>query len=78
VSVNGAALTCFNSTGRQVSNTATGLGVDCTAPASATTPSAFNVTKTGADRSLRVQVYLGGQIRMCDINKSISSSPDGC
>ena len=79
VGVAGAALLCFNSTGRQVTNTATGLGFDCTAPAVATTPSEFNVTKTGsADRRLRVQVFLGGRIRMCDQDKNIATQPDGC
>ena len=79
VNIAGAALLCFNSTGRQVTNTATGLGADCTAPAVAATPSEFNVTKTGsADRRLRVQVYLGGRIRMCDRDKNIATQPDGC
>jgi type IV fimbrial biogenesis protein FimT len=78
VTITGASLMCFNSIGRQVTNTATGLGADCTAPASATTPTAINVTKTGSDRSMRVQVSLGGQIRLCDPAKSISSQPDGC
>lgn len=78
VTITGASLMCFNSIGRQVNNTATGLGADCTAPASATTPTAINVTKTGSDRAMRVQVSLGGQIRLCDPAKSISSAPDGC
>jgi type IV fimbrial biogenesis protein FimT len=78
VTITGAELICFNSTGRQVTNTATGLGADCTAPASATTPTVFDVTKTGSDRAMRIQVSLGGQIRMCDPAKSIATQPDGC
>ena len=78
VSIAGAALICFNSTGRQVNNSATGLGADCTAPASATAPTALDVSKVGSDRPMRIQVSLGGQIRMCDPAKSIVTQPDGC
>jgi type IV fimbrial biogenesis protein FimT len=78
VTITGAALMCFNSTGRQVTNAATGLGATCTAPASVTAPSIFDVARTGSDRPMRVQISLGGQIRMCDPAKSISSQPDGC
>lgn len=78
MTISGATLICFNSTGRQVSNTSTGLGVDCTAPTSATTPTAIDVTHTLADRRLRVQVALGGQIRMCDPGKTLPVQPDGC
>ena len=78
VTIAGAALICFNSTGRQVTNTATGLGADCTAPASATAPTVLDITRAGADRAMRIQVSLGGQIRMCDPAKSIASQPDGC
>jgi type IV fimbrial biogenesis protein FimT len=78
VSIAGGALICFNSTGRQVSNAATGLGADCTPPASATAPTVLDITKAGSDRPMRIQVSLGGQIRMCDPAKSIASQPDGC
>ena len=78
VTVAGAELVCFNSTGRQVTNTATGLGADCTAPATATTPTVLDITKPGADRAMRIQISLGGQIRMCDPAKSIATQPDGC
>lgn len=78
VTITAPSLLCFNSIGRQVTNTATGLGANCTAPASATTPTAFNLARVGSDRPLRVQVFLGGQIRMCDPAKSIATQPDGC
>jgi type IV fimbrial biogenesis protein FimT len=78
VTVTGAALVCFNSIGRQVSNPATGLGANCTAPASATAPSTFDVTRSGSDRALRIQVSLGGQIRMCDPAPGKAGQPDGC
>jgi type IV fimbrial biogenesis protein FimT len=75
MNITGPALICFNSVGRQVTNAATGLGAaTCTAAAST-----IDVAKTGfADRPLRVQIALGGQIRMCDVAKLIATSPDGC
>jgi len=69
--------TCFNANGRVADNAATGV-------AGATTCTAgtrqFDITQTGADRSLRVLVALGGQIRMCDPGRPVLSatSPDGC
>lgn len=76
VTITGSALLCFNSMGRLVGNTSTGLGANCVAPASFT---AYNLTASSADRPLRVEVYLGGKVRMCDPAKTLSSSnPDGC
>lgn len=75
----GPALLCFNSMGRLVSNNATGLGADCSAPTSTVEPVVYTISATGADRSLRVQVYLGGKIRMCDVAKKLADGhPDGC
>ncbi|MBS1208096.1 MAG: prepilin-type N-terminal cleavage/methylation protein [Proteobacteria bacterium] len=72
----GSAVLCFNSAGRLVSNTATGLGAVCTAPTESVT---YTLNTTGADRKLAVQVYIGGKVRMCDPNKTLSAShPDGC
>jgi type IV fimbrial biogenesis protein FimT len=76
VTITGPGLICFNSTGRQVTNSA--LSATCTAPADATHPTTINISKSGSDRALRIQVALGGQIRMCDPLKSISNQPDGC
>jgi type IV fimbrial biogenesis protein FimT len=65
--VGGDALLCFNSVGRVVSNTDTGLGADCAAPTDALTPKALNVALTGsANRRLRAEIFLGGRVRMCD------------
>jgi type IV fimbrial biogenesis protein FimT len=85
VVVTGPAAVCFNSAGRLVSNTSTNVttvtgGVSCTLP-TGTPPVlwAYNVTVTGRDRPLRVQLSLGGQVHMCDPAKTFSSSnPDGC
>lgn len=76
VTVTGSAVICFNSIGRLVTNSSTGLGSNCTAPTSFTT---YNLTATRADRPLRVEVYLGGKVRMCDPAKTLSTAnPDGC
>jgi type IV fimbrial biogenesis protein FimT len=85
VVVTGPAAICFNSAGRLVSNTSTNVtnvtgGASCTLPTAGTPPKwAYNVSVTGSDRPLRVQLFLGGQVHMCDPSKTLSSSnPDGC
>lgn len=79
MSIEGPAVLCFNAIGRPVSNTSTGLGADCAAPASATAPTWYKLTSPRADRRLWIAVSLGGQVRMCDPDKTLStSSPDGC
>jgi type IV fimbrial biogenesis protein FimT len=77
VTVTGPALLCFNAFGQQISltATATGLGVACTAAGA--TPTEFSFARTGTTRPLKVQVDLGGQVRLCDPKKS-NSAPDGC
>lgn len=91
VSITGPASLCFNSLGRQVANAtpgASGIGGNaavsagsCTPPV-AGTPSAYDFSlpnaATGVDRRLRVTVSLGGQVRLCDVDRSLSTSPDGC
>jgi len=68
----GSPVLCFNSLGRLVSNTTVG----CTAPSDSVT---YTLNTSGADRKLAVQVYAGGRVRMCDPNKTLSTSnPDGC
>jgi len=74
--ITGPAVVCFNSIGRQVSNSATGLGSNCTAQ---TQTYAITVAGVTAVKTLNVTVSTGGQIRMCDTAKTLSStSPDGC
>lgn len=76
VAITGPAVICFNSIGRLVTNASTGLGAACTAPAPTTN---FDVTRTGADRTLELQVSAAGKIRMCDKSRLLSASaPDGC
>jgi len=79
VTVTGPALLCFGSMGSAtMTSTATAL-----ASCSTTTPSASAVTYTiassTADRPMGIVVTPGGQVRMCDTLKTLSSSnPDGC
>jgi len=76
IAVTGPAIICFNSAGVLVGNTSTGLGADCTAPTNTVT---YDVSKSGADRTLEVQVSPTGKIRMCDKSKTLSATtPDGC
>lgn len=78
VAITGPTAVCFNSMGRQTENTSTGVtGGNCTLAVSGV--STYNVSATGADRSLRVLVTLGGQARLCDPARTLSdSAPDGC
>lgn len=79
VTIAGPTAICFNSAGRQTANAApaVGSGVACTLDASGV--SNFDFSATGADRRLRVMVTLGGQVRLCDRDKTLSSTnPDGC
>ena len=79
VSLTGPAVTCFNAIGRPTSNSATGLGETCTAPTSATTPVQYVVSATSSDRPLRVSVFMGGQVRLCNPARSLASgAADGC
>jgi type IV fimbrial biogenesis protein FimT len=80
VTITGPAAICFNSIGRLVANPTTGLGVACTLPvAPAADPKfLFDVTRSGADRTLELQVSGSGKVRMCDTSRSIATQPDGC
>jgi type IV fimbrial biogenesis protein FimT len=67
---------CFNSMGRLVANATTVFGNSgCTVPTGAAT---YDLTNARADRTLEVQVQLGGQVRLCDKSRTIANSPDGC
>jgi type IV fimbrial biogenesis protein FimT len=72
------SMACFGSLGNleALASTATNnvLGVACTA-----TSKTYSVSRTSADRSLNVTVSLGGQVRLCDPTKTLSTTnPDGC
>lgn len=73
-----SSVLCFGSMGSVVdvksSDAVNVLGVACTAGAKT-----YTVSRTGADRSLKVMVGVGGQVRMCDSSKTLGpSNPDGC
>jgi type IV fimbrial biogenesis protein FimT len=82
VSVTGPAEICFNSVGRLVGNTSTGVaGGSCTLPTTGTPPTQnYVVSLTNADRKLQVEVGLGGQVHLCDLTQGTLSStnPYGC
>lgn len=76
VSIAGPSVLCFGAQGQLVSRTKdeTGVGAAC----AVANPATFDVTR-GAGRALRLRVYLGGRVRMCDPAKELSSNnPDGC
>lgn len=77
VTITGPAAICFNSIGRLVPIADSGIdGGQCRADA---IPASYTITVAGADRPLRVRVEIGGQVRMCDPAKTLSSTnPDGC
>lgn len=77
LTVTGPASICFSSLGRLVVNGSPGVaGADC---AAGNIPAAYDFALSGADRRLRVTVAVGGQVRMCDRDKTLSASnPDGC
>ncbi|AMM24845.1 GspH/FimT family pseudopilin [Variovorax sp. PAMC 28711] len=76
VQIAGPSAICFNANGRLVTNPSPGVtGANCSIASAPT----YDITKTGAERRLRVLVALGGQVRMCDPDKALSRDvPDGC
>lgn len=81
IAIAGPALLCFNSSGRMVSSTSVAVP-NAGAATCATAPATYEIkhgTTASVDRTYRVIVSLGGKVRMCDANKTLSSSnPDGC
>lgn len=79
VAIAGPGAICFNSLGRRVANAAPGVAsASCTVVGPDTTV-AYDITRSGADRPLRVTVGLGGQVRLCDPNRSLAlGQPEGC
>jgi type IV fimbrial biogenesis protein FimT len=76
VSIAGPSVLCFGAQGHLVSRTKDETGVD--AACDVANPAEFDVTR-GAGRALRLRVYLGGRVRMCDPAKELSDKdPDGC
>jgi len=78
VQINGPAEICFNSVGRLITNAATGVaGGTCTAPVGAgpnPPTSNYDVSLTGAEYTLRVEVGLGGQVHMCYPTQTLTNA----
>ncbi|WP_394790032.1 GspH/FimT family pseudopilin [Rhodoferax sp.] len=75
VTITGPALLCFSALGSLVTKTATETTLTSCSSAATT----FTLARSNADRSLKVLVTVGGQVRMCDPKKTLSSTaPDGC
>ena len=73
-----AAAICFNSLGRQVSNSGTG-GTWPNLPAACTAAdTTYDIKGLTGTRPLRVIASLGGKVRMCDPSKAFATNPDGC
>jgi type IV fimbrial biogenesis protein FimT len=69
---NNVSTVCFNSIGRLVANTSANVtaitgGDTCAQPTAPPAPPTvqFNINVPGADRPLRVNLSLGGQVHMC-------------
>lgn len=69
---------CFNSVGRLVANATPGINTATCVAA----PMRFDITipgvAAGGVRPLRVELDLGGRVRMCDPARAQADSPDGC
>jgi type IV fimbrial biogenesis protein FimT len=86
VNSNSNAMVCFNSFGQQTANLTASLpsaSVTCATPGGSTgldtSPTVFELSRTGSSRRYQVLVYPGGRVRMCDKAKTLSTTnPDGC
>jgi type IV fimbrial biogenesis protein FimT len=73
-----SALVCFGPLGNQVdlsaSSTINAIGTACAAGSQS-----YTISHSSADKTLKVLLSAGGQVRICDTAKTLSSSnPDGC
>jgi type IV fimbrial biogenesis protein FimT len=75
--VAGREVFCFNSVGRVINDTSTGLGADCVAPTNAADPEDIDITLASGNREMRVELFLGGRVRMCDV-VAASTQPNAC
>lgn len=79
VALSGPAALCFSATGRLTSvATPAGAGSSCELQDNGSQYDLSAVSAQAGDRKLRVLVALGGSVRLCDPDKNIASSPDGC
>lgn len=81
VTVTGPSVLCFNPFGQQITlkGGENGVGDTCVAPNKTSTPTNYTFSHPQTTRRLRVQVGIGGEIRLCDPDKVLSpSNLDGC
>jgi type IV fimbrial biogenesis protein FimT len=81
VTVTGPALVCFNSFGQQITmkGAANGMNMTCTAPSKSSTLTTYIFSSAQTPKRLAVQLGLGGEVRLCDPDKTLSSTlTDGC
>lgn len=79
VAIQGPALVCFGPLGRQITLDSASTGLDTACSASDTVTYTVTDSRSSSARTLQVQVYLGGRVRMCDPAKQLSNDhPDGC
>lgn len=75
--VAGREVFCFNSVGRVINDTNTLLGADCVAPVDAGNPEDIDIMLGSNNREMRVELFLGGRVRMCDV-LAASGQPNAC
>lgn len=80
VLITGPNSICFSSIGRTVPNPTPGpTSANCGSPPASKSFYRFDLKIQDTDRKLSVLVYLGGQVRLCDPAKKLSTEqPDGC
>ena len=82
---NAVSTVCFNSMGRLVANTGASVvgitgGDTCVQPSGTPPIQTYTVSLPGADRTLQVNLSLGGQVHMCDpgVGGLSDAHPEGC
>jgi type IV fimbrial biogenesis protein FimT len=81
IAIQGPAEICFNSIGRLVVNTTASVpgGGGCTPGGGAKMSYTYKITAGTGAPEFDVQVALGGQMRLCDPNQTLTASnPYGC
>ena len=79
VAISGPAAVCFNSLGRLVANTSTGVTGGSCAPSTATSGIYTYAMTLSNGTTMNVRLSLGGQVHMCDPAQTLSASnPYGC
>jgi len=78
VTITGPAMVCFGPLGSVVT-LASSSAINVLSTACTSAANTYVVARTASDRPLQVTLSVGGQVRMCDPKKTLSSTvPDGC